>query len=87
MPMITVQLFAGRNAEQKVALAERLTDAFLETCGRPDQPQESVWVVIDEVAREHWAVGGRLGAATGDESVAESAMRNEHARRRLPAVT
>lgn len=62
MPMITVQMFPGRTAEEKSALAGRLTDAFLETCGRPGQSRESVWVVIDEVPREHWAVGGSLGS-------------------------
>lgn len=60
MPMITVQMFPGRSAEQKAQLAERLTDAFLETCGSPGQPREGVWVVINEVPPEHWAVGGKL---------------------------
>lgn len=63
MPMITVQMFPGRTAEEKAALASRLTDVFLETCGRPGQSRDSVWVVIDEVARDHWAVGGALGSA------------------------
>jgi 4-oxalocrotonate tautomerase len=61
MPMITVRMTPGRSAEQKAALAERLTDAFLETCGDPGQKREAVWVVIDEVPRENWAVGGKLG--------------------------
>ena len=62
MPLITVQMFPGRTAEEKAALARRLTDVFLETCGRPGQFRDGVWVVIDEVAREHWAVGGTLGS-------------------------
>lgn len=53
----------GRTAEQKAALAERLTDVFLETCGTPGQSREGVWVVIDEVPKENWAVGGKLLAA------------------------
>lgn len=61
--MITVRMFPGRTAEEKAALASRLTDVFLETCGRPGQSRDSVWVVIDEVARDHWAVGGKLGPA------------------------
>jgi 4-oxalocrotonate tautomerase len=61
MPMITVQMFPGRTQEQKAELARRLTDAFLETCGSPGQTANGVWVVIDEVPREHWAVGGKLG--------------------------
>jgi 4-oxalocrotonate tautomerase len=61
MPMITVQMFPGRTQEQKAELVQRLTDAFIETCGRPGQTAEGVWVVIDEVPREHWAIGGKLG--------------------------
>lgn len=60
MPMITVQMFPGRTHAQKAALTARLTEVFLETCGSPGQSAESVWVVIDEVAKHNWAVGGRL---------------------------
>lgn len=61
MPLITVRMFPGRTTEQKAALVERLTDAFLETCGNPGQPRHGVWVLIDETPTEHWAVGGTLG--------------------------
>lgn len=61
MPMINVRMYPGRTPEQKAELAARLTDVFLETCGRPGQPRDSVWVVIDEVPQEHWAIGGTLG--------------------------
>jgi len=60
MPMITVQMFPGRTAEQKAELVAKLTDAFLEACGSPGQSRDGIWVVIDEVPREHWAVGGKL---------------------------
>ena len=60
MPIITVQMFPGRTAEQKAELVAKLTDAFMETCGAPGQSADGVWVVIDEVSREHWAVGGKL---------------------------
>lgn len=63
MPMINVQMFPGRTDEQKAALAERLTDVFLETCGSPGQRREGIWVVINEVPREHWAIGGKLGSS------------------------
>ena len=63
MPLITVQMFPGRTAEQKAALVEGLTNVFVETCGRPGQSAEGIWVVIDEVPREHWAIGGKLGTA------------------------
>ena len=57
MPVITVEMLEGRTQEQKRALAAALTDAFLETCG---SRREAVYVIIREVPKEHWAVGGTL---------------------------
>jgi len=57
MPMITVKMFPGRTETQMKALAEEITAAFVRTCnGEPAH----VWVVIEEVPREHWAIGGKL---------------------------
>lgn len=61
MPMINVQMFPGRTEEQKAALASGLTNVFLETCGSPGQSPDAVWVIINEVPRDHWAIGGALG--------------------------
>jgi 4-oxalocrotonate tautomerase len=52
-------MFPGRTQDQKAELISRLTDTFLEVCGRPGQSKDAVWVMIDEVPREHWGVGGR----------------------------
>ena len=60
MPLITVRMTPGRTAAQKAELVSRLTDVFLETCGNPGQHREGVWVVLDEVPGEHWAVGGQM---------------------------
>mgnify|MGYP003924590477 CR=1 FL=1 len=60
MPMITVQMMPGRSDAQKAELVSRLTDVFLETCGSPGQHRKGVWVIIDEVPGEHWAVGGEM---------------------------
>lgn len=60
MPIIRVEMFDGRSREQKAALVNRLTEAFLDTCGRPGQTREGVWVVIVESPKENWAVGGEL---------------------------
>ncbi|WP_424135654.1 4-oxalocrotonate tautomerase [Roseomonas chloroacetimidivorans] len=57
MPMIHVEMFAGRTAEQKRALAKALTEAFVATAGGTPQ---SVQVVMVDVARSDWAVGGEL---------------------------
>lgn len=60
MPIIRVEMFEGRSRAQKAALVNRLTQAFLDTCERPGQAREGVWVVIDETSKENWAVGGEL---------------------------
>ncbi len=57
MPMIRVEMFAGRTAEQKRALAKALTEAFTSTCGGTVQ---SVHIVIEDVAKVNWAMGGSL---------------------------
>jgi 4-oxalocrotonate tautomerase len=57
MPVITVALRSGRTVEQKRALVERLTDAFVDTCGGD---REGVWIQLQEVPAEHWGIGGAL---------------------------
>jgi 4-oxalocrotonate tautomerase len=59
MPMITVDMFPGRTEEQKRALVHELTEAMVRTC---DVNREGVWVVLREVPRENWAVGGTLAS-------------------------
>lgn len=57
MPIIRVEMFEGRDEEQKSRLAKGLTDAFVESCG--GKP-ESVHVVISDIAPQNWAVAGQL---------------------------
>jgi 4-oxalocrotonate tautomerase len=57
MPIIKVEMLKGRSVEQKRELAEAMTREYLRICGgRP----EAIYVVIDDVEKENWAVGGRL---------------------------
>ncbi len=57
MPMIRVQMFPGRTASQKEELVKEVTDAIVRTC---NAKQEEVWIIIEEVEREHWALGGTM---------------------------
>jgi 4-oxalocrotonate tautomerase len=59
MPMIRVEMFKGRNREQKRALVKELTDGFIRACG--GKP-ESVQIVIADVDKEDWGVAGVLMA-------------------------
>ena len=60
MPLAQIYLAKGRSNEQKKKLIENVTQAFVDSLGmKPD----SVWVVINEVARSDWGTGGvPLGA-------------------------
>ncbi|MEK6420857.1 MAG: tautomerase family protein [Burkholderia gladioli] len=57
MPVIHVQMLAGRTQEQKSELAEVLTR---ETSRIARCPEADIQIVFDEVPRTSWAVGGRL---------------------------
>ena len=57
MPIIRVEMFPGRTEEQKRELVKELTDAFVRTAG--GKP-ESVFVVLDDVEKNNWGVGGQL---------------------------
>lgn len=57
MPMIRVQMFPGRTSDQKEALVKEVTEAIVRNC---DAKQEVVWVIIEEVERENWALAGTM---------------------------
>ena len=59
MPIIRVEMFKGRSVDQKRALVEKLTDAFVEAAGGTPQ---SVQVVITDVDKSDWGSGGQLCA-------------------------
>lgn len=58
MPIIRVEMFKGRNRDEKRKLAEALTNAMVEATGAR---KEAVWVVLQDVEKEDWAFGGELG--------------------------
>ncbi|KAA0011932.1 4-oxalocrotonate tautomerase family protein [Billgrantia pellis] len=57
MPIVTVQQFP-RSLEHKRELARRITEAFADVYGMPD---DSVQVFFNEVDGENWAKGGVMG--------------------------
>jgi 4-oxalocrotonate tautomerase len=58
MPIIRLEMLTGRTHAQKVELAEVLTReaARIAKC-----PASDIQLVITEVERSSWAVGGKLG--------------------------
>lgn len=65
MPIINVNLLAGRSNEVKAALIRRLTDAAVDTL---DVPVEAVRVLLHEVPPEHWGAGGVSKASAHQEA-------------------
>jgi 4-oxalocrotonate tautomerase len=57
MPNIRVEMFTGRTAEQKREYVDVVTR---ETCRILNCKPEDVNIILDEVARERWATGGKL---------------------------
>lgn len=55
MPIITASILSGRTDSQKRALIRSLTDAAIRSL---DVQPGQVRIIINEVAPEHWGVGG-----------------------------
>lgn len=62
MPIIQVNLMEGRSDEQKEALIAALTEATVQSIGAP---RESVRVLLTEMPKTHWGIGGRSAKALG----------------------
>lgn len=57
MPIIRVEMFAGRSEEQKRELVEALSK---ETARVTGCSLDAVFVVINDIPKENWGVGGML---------------------------
>jgi 4-oxalocrotonate tautomerase len=62
MPMIKVEMFAGRTDDQKRALVKELSEAFTRVAGgNPD----GVEVMLVDVEKHNWSRGGVLFSDKG----------------------
>lgn len=59
MPVVRIEMWEGRTEEQKRKLAELVTDAVCEAIGCP---REAVEVIMVDVPKKNWAVGGKLAS-------------------------
>jgi len=57
MPIIRVEMLEGRSIEKKRELVTTLTR---ETARIAGCPEDSIYVVIEDVKRENWGVAGQL---------------------------
>jgi 4-oxalocrotonate tautomerase len=69
MPIITINMLEGRDAERKRRLLRDVTAAVSAAL---DAPPETIRILLQEYPREHWAVGGTSKA----ESDAAASARN-----------
>jgi 4-oxalocrotonate tautomerase len=57
MPIIRVEILEGRSVEKKRELVEVLSRETARIIGCPEN---SIYVVIEDVAKQNWGVGGEL---------------------------
>jgi 4-oxalocrotonate tautomerase len=62
MPLLLVKIMEGRPPEKVEALIAALTEATVETLGAP---RESIRVLVEEVPKSHWGIGGKSAQALG----------------------
>lgn len=55
MPLAQLYIGKGRSYDQKKLLIEKITQAIVESLG---SQKENVWVVLNEVPRSEWGIGG-----------------------------
>ena len=56
MPVIMVNMWPGRDDEAKRRIAEGITQVFV----KEGVPREVIEVIMTEVPKTNWAVGGKL---------------------------
>src|SRR5688500_12828578 len=59
MPIVRISIWPGRTHAQKAELAQAITDAVVKIA---KTTPEGTIVIFEEVAREDWAVAGRLAS-------------------------
>ncbi len=57
MPYVNVRVAGTITHEQKVKIAEEISDTLERVINKP---KSATYITFDEVPRENWAVGGEL---------------------------
>ncbi|CAN5534424.1 hypothetical protein BH20ACT19_BH20ACT19_02170 [soil metagenome] len=64
MPVVTIEWFEGRSADQKREIAERLTDLLAEV---GEMPADQVWIRFVDSPKADWAIGGEIQGGGADD--------------------
>ncbi|SNC60157.1 4-oxalocrotonate tautomerase [Marinobacter sp. es.048] len=62
MPVAQINIIEGRSDEQKEMLIREVTDAISRSLGAP---AESVRIIITEMPRQHFGIGGQSAKKLG----------------------
>lgn len=62
MPIAQIHILEGRSDEQKEALISEVTQAIMKAL---DAPQQSVRVIITEMPKQHFGIGGESANKLG----------------------
>ena len=62
MPVAQINILEGRTDEQKEALIHEVTDAIVRSLGAP---VESVRVILNEMPKQHFGIGGQSAKKLG----------------------
>jgi 4-oxalocrotonate tautomerase len=57
MPIVTIEWYEGRSAEQKKEVAEKVTDVLVDV-GKTQR--EHVWIRFSDSPKSDWAIGGEI---------------------------
>ena len=62
MPIVQIHLMEGRTDAQKEALIEEVSEAIVRSL---DAPLDSVRVIISEMPKQHFGIGGQSARKRG----------------------
>ncbi|OGF50150.1 MAG: hypothetical protein A2044_08535 [Candidatus Firestonebacteria bacterium GWA2_43_8] len=57
MPFVEIKMWKGRDKETRKKMIAKVTDAIAETI---QCPKDAVQVVVFEVEKDDWAIGGQI---------------------------
>jgi 4-oxalocrotonate tautomerase len=66
MPIVTIEWYEGRSAEQKREIAEKLTD-LLADVGKTSR--DHVWIRFVDSKQSDWAMGGKVQGASAEPAL------------------
>ena len=62
MPIVSINIIEGRSDEQKERMIDAVSDALASSL---DAPKESVRIMINEMPKQHFGIGGQSAKKLG----------------------